>query len=361
MQDSPGAAVAMRAPRDIALREWDDRFARLVKRTVLKPKNREATNVELALFAEQVQRTGLNPFLGQIYAIYRYDGRAKDEVMSVQVGIDGFRLVAERSGRYDGQTPPEWSDADGNWTSVWLSSLHPSAARVGVFKTGRSEPTYAVAHWSEYVQTNAQGNPTGMWPTMPANQLLKCAEALALRKAFPAELSGIYTPEEMAQADNPRAEVEQEVVGAGVGNGNGDDAPLPAAVEAVLARASELGHAGLANRAAAAVAVTGQPEEFVAEWCARRVRELVAFEEAQPPDAEVVDEFVAEMAPPGEATMPTPEMRAAMHRRANDLLDRALDLESRGEVEEAGDARAEAEALHEAAGPEPEDPEQLRL
>lgn len=54
-------------------------------------------------------------------------------------------------------------------------------------------------------------------------------------------------------------------------------------------------------------------------------------------------------------------MRAAMRRRANDLLDRALDLEGRGEVAEAEDARQEAEALHEAAGPEPGDPEQLRL
>jgi hypothetical protein len=120
-----------------AIKEWDEEYARLVKATILKPKEREATSAELAFFAEQCVRTGLNPFRGQIYGIFRKDKNAGyAEVMTVQTGIDGFRVLAERTGRYEGQVAPLWCGPDGVWTDVWLSDEKPAAARVGVYKTG---------------------------------------------------------------------------------------------------------------------------------------------------------------------------------------------------------------------------------
>lgn len=189
-----GEALAVVHSSSVARMEWSREQIDLIKATVAK----DATDPELQLFLYQASRTGLDPLARQIYCVKR---NAKDPA-SIQTSIDGFRLIAERSGKYDGQLGPWWCGKDGVWQEVWLQDGPPMAARVAVLRRDFREPLYAVAKFSSYVQTKFDGGVNTIWKKMPDLMLAKVAEALALRKAFPQDLSGIYTSDEMGQAEN---------------------------------------------------------------------------------------------------------------------------------------------------------------
>ena len=167
----------------------------LLKNTVAKG----ATDDELALFMSVAQSRGLNPFNRQIHFVKRRQKDENDEWREVgtsQTGIDGFRLIAERTGHYAPSPKPTLFeyDKDGKLKSATVWGIKIIGNQAFEFS--------ASAIYTEYVQRKKDGNPTRFWKEMPHSQLEKCAEAKMLRKGFPEELSGLYTHEEMGQADN---------------------------------------------------------------------------------------------------------------------------------------------------------------
>lgn len=190
--------------------EFDDRQVALLRSLGVEKANR----ADLALFFHVAKRTGLDPFARQIYMIERYTKDGPKQ--TIQTGIDGFRLVAqrtaERTGEALGYEDTLWCGDDGVWRDVWVSPNPPTAAKVTVLRGSSRFPS--VALMTEYAQTKRDGTYTQMWATKGALMLAKCAEAGALRKAFPQDLSGIYTADEMQQARNVAEQPEQRVTAA---------------------------------------------------------------------------------------------------------------------------------------------------
>ena len=169
--------------------EVSESYIQTVKDTIAKG----ATDNELYLFLQTAKRTGLDPLARQIYCIKRYSGGK--EVMSVQISIDGFRAIADRTGKYVPSKEPTYTfDSDRN--------LESATAYIKKFVAGTWHEISATAFYDEYVQTTKDGNPNSMWRKMPRLMLAKTAESLVLRKAFPAELSGLYTVDELPPPDD---------------------------------------------------------------------------------------------------------------------------------------------------------------
>lgn len=182
----------------------------------------DATEGDIELFFHQAKRTGLDPFAKQIYMVgrktkvggYRGEPERWETKWTIQVGIDGWRLNGRRAAARTGEKVqtegPFWQGIDGGgWNDVWLNpKVPPAAAKFTVIRDG--EAFTGIAMYSEYVQTKSNGEPNAMWSKMPANQLAKCAEAAAWRKAFPEAFSGIVL-EDAAQSESVQT-IDGEVV-----------------------------------------------------------------------------------------------------------------------------------------------------
>jgi phage recombination protein Bet len=165
---------------------------------------------ELALFLHVCQTRGLDPMTRQIYAIKR-GGQ-----MTIQIGIDGARSMAARTGRYMPGREPTFTFAG--------KALEAATVYIKVLGPDKSwHETSDTAYLAEF-----KGN-TPLWSKMPRVMLSKCAEMRVLRRAFPDDLGGIYGSEEMDQASSPATSTGPlEIIAPSIA----EDFPEPRRIEA---------------------------------------------------------------------------------------------------------------------------------
>lgn len=165
-------------------------FAGLVwtERTTEGVVTRYAPSGVMAAFIGACRQTGLDPTAKQIYAA-QMGGK-----WTVLIGIDGMRVVAQRSGEYDGQDPIEWqAEENGPWTTV--PPKNPFAARARIYRKHVGRPLEQTVTLSEF------GGRGGNWDKRPAHMLGIRAESHAFRRAFPMQLAGLYTAEDFETSE----------------------------------------------------------------------------------------------------------------------------------------------------------------
>lgn len=174
---------------------FDAQKTELIKKMV----GAELTQVEFEVFIAVARARGLDPLLGQMHAVKRnLDGKSK---MVIQVGIDGLRAIAQRTGEYAGcdKTLFEYDEE---------KRIISAEVTVHRMVKGNKCSFTATADWSEYYPGEKMGF---MWRSKPKVMLGKCAEAQALRKAFPFDLSGLYEEAELEVKDvTPKKESDEQ-------------------------------------------------------------------------------------------------------------------------------------------------------
>lgn len=146
---------------------------------------------EFTLFAEFCKSTRLNPFKREIWAI-----KAGNR-LQLMTGINGFFAIANSHPQFDGLECEIETDDKGL----------PMKAIAKAHRKDRKFPAVGIA----LLRESKGASP--IWNTQPSVMLTKVAKARALREAFPQEMGGLYTDDEMpAQFTQPLpAKVEDAV------------------------------------------------------------------------------------------------------------------------------------------------------
>lgn len=183
--------------------DWSPAELRLIKHNVAK----DANDTEFDVFIHTARKLGLDPLRKQIYCWIFNKDNPKFRNMVIVTSIGGYRSIAERTSNYrPDDKAPRYTIATPNK----LNPLGIERAEVTVYKFAQGQwfPVVGEAWWDEYVPI-IKDRDSGEemidpkkkgWTKMPRIMISKCAEANALRKAWPDDFAGINTEDELDRA-----------------------------------------------------------------------------------------------------------------------------------------------------------------
>lgn len=174
----------------------------LVTRTVAK----KATPDELAMFMHTAKKTGLDPFLKEIWFIKD----SKDNVI-MMTGRDGFLSIAQRSGEFAGLQSAAVYENDefaidyATSTIKHLAKAKERGLLIGAWAMSHRKGCAANITYVDFATYNRpNANQWSPWKNYPAAMIIKCAESIALKKQF--GISGLVSTEEMGYEPQPEVE-----------------------------------------------------------------------------------------------------------------------------------------------------------
>ena len=184
---------------DLTQYEWKPEEMKLLKNTVAR--GQDLSDSEFLLLGYVSKLSGLDPFLKQIYPVKFYSKTANAKILTFLTSIEGYRLIAERTNRYAGRDEYMFDEGLSLYQMLEAKRQTPHTATATVYKIMNKEryPTCHSVRWTEFYPSDEHKQ--WMWNKMKFNQIGKCAEAGALRAAFPNNFKGIYVDVEFDQSN----------------------------------------------------------------------------------------------------------------------------------------------------------------
>lgn len=163
---------------------------------------KQPSDAEVVKFMMLCRARELDPWVGDAYLI-GYDSQNGPQ-FSLITAVQALLKRAEISPQFDGiesgivvQTGSGIEHRDG---ALALEGESIVGGWAKIYRKDRKIPYSAVVKFQTFNTGRSQ------WAKDPAGMIVKCAKAAALREAFPTQLAGLYTDDEMGEISRERSD-----------------------------------------------------------------------------------------------------------------------------------------------------------